>query len=130
MPKLRAIPSPIPIRRHDIYGVYFLFRGTTIVYVGSGRVQDRILWHLNKKQKRFDSVSYFKTPRYLMRELERQYIERLQPEYNIRGVAERDRASREMAAAKTRKPRDQHRMRPRRYSADGLTGEALRFLSN
>ncbi len=70
-----------------ITGVYFLFRGKEIVYVGATiNIIPRISEHCNgsrdKVKKEFDSFSYIECSGKNLVELEEYYIEKYSPIYN------------------------------------------------
>jgi len=67
-------------------GVYFLYRDGVVVYVGQAvDVRRRIGVHIGEGVKVFDSVSFVPCAQSGLLALEKQYIERLQPEYNKAG---------------------------------------------
>lgn len=84
---LADLPKPVQLSQmgHDYLrsGVYFLWQGETVVYVGqSKRVRDRVLQHAAEGLKAFDAVSFMGCePKELIR-LERHFIECLLPKYN------------------------------------------------
>lgn len=76
------IPGAINVSDDTFCGVYFLIRGNEIVYVGqSVNVPSRINQH--RKDKRFDRAVYVPCTRQRVSALERHWIERLDPEYNL-----------------------------------------------
>lgn len=90
-----VIRSPTKLSRHIVHvddlaltatGVYFLWRGQTIVYVGQSRTGfNRIAQHV-ASQKRFDGVSFVRCPAADLDRVEREYIDALLPEYNADGI--------------------------------------------
>lgn len=70
-----------------IAGVYFLWHGDLIVYVGqSHHITKRIFEHIKDRTKRFDGMSYIEIRKGRLR-LERYFIEKLLPKYNRCGIA-------------------------------------------
>lgn len=66
-----------------IRAVYFLIRGRRVVYVGQTTdLVDRIRAHVGEETKLFDSVRYLAMPVGNLNLVEREFIIRLQPEYN------------------------------------------------
>ena len=69
-------------------GVYFLYRGPTVVYVGKAvDVRRRIANHIADGVKSFDGVSFIPCRRNDLTRIETKYIALLCPEYNACGVA-------------------------------------------
>lgn len=78
---------PIPLSLVDIgfsqSGVYFLFRGDVVVYVGqSSNVLTRIGEHISDRFKLFDGVAFIKCDCLNRLWLEKLYIDHFKPEYN------------------------------------------------
>jgi hypothetical protein len=70
------------LKVQPIYGVYFLFRGERIVYVGqSTNVRKRVDDHV-RDAKSFDKVGYIPVPESDLDRVERFWINRLKPELN------------------------------------------------
>jgi len=65
-------------------GVYFLLRENVVVYVGQAvSVLRRVHDHLAEGLKKFDAVAWLAVPPAQMHRVEREWIQRLRPEYNI-----------------------------------------------
>jgi len=74
------VDSPIPVK--TVCGVYFLIKGSRVVYVGqSVDVFRRISKHL-AAGKAFDSFNYLTCDESMLDEVERSYIEALMPAWN------------------------------------------------
>ena len=68
-------------------GIYFLWRGNVIVYVGQTRAGfGRIATHIAQSQKVFDGVSFLRCEADQLDEVERKYIDRFMPEYNADSI--------------------------------------------
>lgn len=71
------------IELQTISGVYFLFRGDEIVYIGqSYDVYSRVIDHKSDPSKHFDKWAYIEVDETERLEIERRYIEMFQPQYN------------------------------------------------
>lgn len=68
-------------------GVYFLVSGDEVVYVGQAvSVLRRLHDHAHRLGKAFDSAYWLDVPRADLADVERVWIERLRPRYNVAGV--------------------------------------------
>lgn len=84
--------SPEEIVSLRIPGVYFLFDGDRLVYVGqSTHVPARIEDHLREGRIPFDRATFLPVEPEKLRERESYYIDLLDPEYNRTGQFARDR---------------------------------------
>jgi hypothetical protein len=71
-----------------VTGIYFLWFGNEIVYVGQSRnITQRVFQHVQDGTKRFDGLSFLPVKPSLLNKFERRYIERLLPRYNQCGIA-------------------------------------------
>jgi len=69
-------------REHLICGVYFLWRGDLLVYVGQSKdVNSRIAFHY-KDKKKFDTYSILEIPSKELNPTERILINKFLPQYN------------------------------------------------
>jgi excisionase family DNA binding protein len=76
-------------------GVYFLWDGLTIVYVGQSRnIRERLCQHIADGRKAFDGVSFLFCSVRSLNSVERHYIEALLPQYNACGIAVRHKRDR------------------------------------
>lgn len=70
-----------------VSGVYFLFEGEEVVYVGeSNDVFLRVRTHFSDPRMKFDKWAYLKIPADERREVELEYIRMFQPHLNTRGI--------------------------------------------
>lgn len=70
-------------------GIYFLWRGDAVVYVGQTRnVIKRVIEHMAERAKVFDGVSFAPCPPRELAKTERFFIEALLPAYNRCGLSE------------------------------------------
>lgn len=107
--------SQLPVER--ITGIYFLWRGDELVYVGQSRnLTERVLGHIQMGSKVFDGVSYIEHPLKGLTRFERFLIERLLPKYNKCSFSNRCRKERSWGLPprltrkrriRRRRPRDQ-----------------------
>lgn len=68
-----------------IIGVYFLLRDDEIVYVGqSGNILYRIACHRHDGEKEFNRIFLIECPEAQMEHLERLYIAKFTPKYNVK----------------------------------------------
>ena len=78
--------DPRTLPRHNalrIRGIYFLFQGDTVVYVGqSADIQSRLSVHMSDENKEFDSYAYFEFPYGDLDMQEGDYIMEYQPFLN------------------------------------------------
>ncbi len=66
-----------------VTGIYFLWAGGRIVYVGQSRtIGQRLCQHIGDKTKKFDRFSYVKCDLRRIASWERHYIDALVPLYN------------------------------------------------
>lgn len=80
VPSLPAELKPLACDSAKKLGVYFLFSGTDVVYIGSSRnVLQRVGQHLDKD---FDSVQWIETALEQMRLTEGRWILAFKPKYN------------------------------------------------
>lgn len=80
---LRPLPLAKLDRSFARSGVYFLFQGQEIVYVGqSADVLRRIGEHISDRLKVFDGVAFIPCQALNRVWMEEQYIKRLKPRYN------------------------------------------------
>lgn len=64
-------------------GIYFLFDGNEVVYVGqSVNILARINVHLAQEKKAFDAFAFVEYPQDVLNEVEAAYIVKLCPRYN------------------------------------------------
>lgn len=71
-------------KAHTLCGIYFLIREDRIVYVGQSRnMPVRIRQHKADPGKKFERYAMHVCPARLLDRLERYYILRFQPEYNL-----------------------------------------------
>lgn len=83
---LKDIPPPdgltqMPLMR--VTGIYFLWRGDRIVYVGqSVCIQERICQHIQRGTKDFDGISHIVVALGDLDRIEQSFIRRILPEYN------------------------------------------------
>lgn len=81
------LPTPHSLDRQKpqvISGVYFLFHGNQLVYVGqSVDVISRVHNHRVENIKKFTNFAHFECNRKMMDEIEKFYIYKFQPRYNI-----------------------------------------------
>lgn len=69
-----------------VSGIYFLCHGSDVVYVGqSSCVVARVATHINEDIKQFDlnRVFFLPTPSQALDSVEREFIKRLKPKYNV-----------------------------------------------
>jgi len=89
-------------------GVYFLYQGEDVVYVGqSVTIASRVGWHT--EEKAFDSYAWIAVPEELLDAVERHYIELLKPplnKLNQRASTERKHLTNAMVSAMTSKRDD------------------------
>ena len=83
---MKTIPNPAPISSMATPGVYFLYHGEILVYVGqSSSVQRRINEHLQQKVIRFDRCSFIYIPDLADRlRQEQEFIKTMRPAVNYR----------------------------------------------
>jgi hypothetical protein len=89
---LPDLPSPVQISQMDSRssqpGVYFLWKGDTVVYVGQSKnVTERILQHIHDRTKSFDGISFIPCGPSALLNKERFFIRALLPIHNRCGVA-------------------------------------------
>lgn len=78
--------DPHEIMGWGISGVYVLFSGETVIYVGqSSHVPSRIADHKREGRFEFDSVAFIPGDRDELLDMEAHYIDLLQPEANETG---------------------------------------------
>lgn len=78
---IEAIPKKD--REHLICGVYFLWRGDLLVYVGqSENVNSRIQHHYKDRKKNFTSYSVLEIDKKKLKPTERILINKYLPQYN------------------------------------------------
>jgi excinuclease UvrABC nuclease subunit len=83
-----------PLRAADFSGVYFLCRGTSIVYVGKSKnIAHRIAQHIGSKD--FNTVMVMRVPEELLGVIEMSWIRKLKPKLNMQ------RLSKEVKTVKT-----------------------------
>ncbi|WP_257540564.1 AlpA family phage regulatory protein [Sphingobium sp. CFD-1] len=81
--RLREFAVPIADMMHGGTGLYFLWRGDSVVYVGQTRAGFlRIATHMSNTGMAFDAVGFLRCPSSELDAAERAYIDRLLPEYN------------------------------------------------
>lgn len=88
-------------------GIYFLFKNNRCVYVGQSiKVHQRVTEHRTRKAhlKDFDSYSWVTCRRDQLSELERFYIEKLNPKLNTTFTERNVIIARDRARARARKP--------------------------
>lgn len=79
----QIIAGAVP-KDHAFCGIYFLIRADRIVYVGQSRnMPVRVHQHKADRGKRFERYAMHVCPPRLLDRLERYYILRFQPEYNL-----------------------------------------------
>lgn len=81
---LRAAIEELPRFTYAVQtGIYFLFAGPVVVYVGQGLdVHARVGQHLRDGQKEFDAYAFLPCPAARLNEAEAHFIHVLQPRYN------------------------------------------------
>lgn len=85
-----------------IPGVYFLFYGQEIVYVGqSTHVPGRINTHVLERKMKFDRVTYLSLPTSELLSEEARYISMLRPKYNKSGMGRKEISHEETADCTT-----------------------------
>ncbi|MBZ9649415.1 hypothetical protein K9B33_17915 [Sphingobium sp. 3R8] len=81
--RLRSFAVPVEDLMHGGTGIYFLWRGDTVVYVGQTRTGYlRIASHLANSAMAFDAVGFMRCDAESLDAAERAYLDRLLPEYN------------------------------------------------
>jgi 5-methylcytosine-specific restriction protein A len=85
------IPRPtglLQLPTETVSGVYFLWHGSEVVYVGQSRnLTQRVCQHIQDAAKRFDGMSFIAVAVARLGKVERRYIEALLPRYNRCGIA-------------------------------------------
>ena len=104
----RHIPKPDGMAQlafANVCGIYFLWQGTKIVYVGQSRlIRLRILQHIDDGVKTFDGLSFIKCDPQALNRRERYFIEALIPRYNACKIANRARKDTPWIAARQLDP--------------------------
>lgn len=81
--RLREFAVPVADMMHGGTGLYFLWRDSSVVYVGQTRAGFlRIATHMSNSGMTFDAVGFLRCPSSELDAAERAYIDRLLPEYN------------------------------------------------
>lgn len=96
--RLRAFAVPVADLLHSHSGIYFLWKGDRIVYVGQTRTgYHRIASHMANSAMDFDAVGFVRCAREDLDKVEREYLDRLLPDLNadpITNMLRRRRAAR------------------------------------
>lgn len=88
-----------------VCGIYFLWLGDRIVYVGQSRlIRLRILQHIDDDVKTFDGLSFIECAPQSLNLRERYFIEALIPRYNVCKIADRARKDTPWIAARSVDP--------------------------
>jgi hypothetical protein len=105
---INQIPKPdgmTQLASANVCGIYFLWLGQEIVYVGQSRaIHLRILQHLEDRTKKFDGLSFIVCHPHALNKRERYFIEALTPRYNACRLAARARKEKPWMAERRAEP--------------------------
>lgn len=84
LPELNNLPRHSFRDADRLQGLYFLYLGDDLVYIGkSNNIRGRLIQHIDAGDKDFDSWSYFEMDVPSCIQAERELIQRFRPKYNL-----------------------------------------------